>query len=67
MPFCNIKQGSLHPDTKKHHLTYELIKNVYAPLGFEHFKIEGRTWEALSLILTYANYMVKPEYRDQFI
>ena len=67
MPFCNIKQGGLHPDTRKHHLTYNDIKNIYAPLGFEHFKIEGRTWDALSLSLTYANYMVKPEYRDQFI
>ena len=44
-------------------ISLEDIKNVYAPLGFRNFKIEGRTAirEDLIEILTY--YMVKPQYQ----
>lgn len=45
-------------------ITYEDIVNIYEPMGFSFFKIEGRTMDPLSLITTYNRYMVKPEYRD---
>lgn len=39
------------------------IQNIYIPMGFKHFKIEGRTtgWDDLIEILLY--YLVKPEYQ----
>lgn len=37
------------------------IWKVYVPMGFENFKIEGRTANLFSLIETYCFYMIKPE------
>jgi hypothetical protein len=39
------------------------IHDIYMPMGFKHFKIEGRTaaWDDLIEILLY--YLVKPEYQ----
>lgn len=39
------------------------IKNIYIPMGFKNFKIEGRTtgWDDLIEILLY--YLIKPEYQ----
>ena len=34
-------------------------------MGFEQFKIEGRTSELFNLIEMYMYYMVKPECRDE--
>ncbi len=36
----------------------------YMELGFNNFKIEGRTINTLNVIESYMYYMVKPEYRD---
>ncbi|MDE7104688.1 MAG: hypothetical protein K2O36_02275 [Ruminococcus sp.] len=41
------------------------IWEKYVPMGFEHFKIEGRTASILNMIETYMYYMIKPEYRDE--
>lgn len=43
----------------------EDIINKYVPMGFRHFKIEGRTFTDINLLETYVFYMVKPEYRDR--
>lgn len=68
MESCLIKENGLHPNTiNRSHITYEMIKNIYEPLGFSHFKIEGRTWDRLSLCLTYCNYMIKPEFHNTVI
>ena len=68
MESCLIKENGLHPNTiNRSHITYEMIKNIYEPLGFSHFKIEGRTWDKLSLCLTYCNYMIKPEFHNTVI
>lgn len=66
MDSCYIVEDIFFPDEKIHgnNMTYQDIKEKYAPLGFEHFKIEGRTWGELEAIMTYCNYMVKPEYKD---
>lgn len=35
------------------------------PMGFNNFKIEGRTANLFSLINTYCFYLMKPEFRDE--
>lgn len=62
MDYCNIT--GFGNSEKKHHLTYNIIKEKYVPLGLTHFKLEGRTWESIDLIIALCNYMVKPEYRN---
>ena len=47
-------------------ITREKIKTIYEPMGFKHFKIAGRG-AGQDVILYYAHYMVKPEYKDDFI
>lgn len=39
------------------------IYNVYAPLGFQHFKLEGRTLSDIENACNYAWYLAKPEYQ----
>ena len=41
------------------------IWEKYVPMGFEQFKIEGRTFNILSLMEHYMYYMIKPEVRDE--
>lgn len=41
------------------------IWEKYVPMGFENFKIEGRTANLFSLVDTYCYYLMKPEYRDE--
>ncbi|WP_297958518.1 hypothetical protein [uncultured Ruminococcus sp.] len=40
------------------------IRDKYLPMGFNQFKIEGRTAWLFNLIETYVYYMAKPEYAD---
>ena len=50
--------------TIKSYSTYispEDIWEKYVPMGFHHFKIEGRTGNLFSLVETYCHYMIKPE------
>jgi len=42
-------------------ITADDLYEKYVPMGFEHFKIEGRTASMLSLIEHYIYYTVKPE------
>ena len=41
------------------------IWDKYLPMGFEQFKIEGRTAWLFNLIETYVYYMAKPEFADK--
>lgn len=41
------------------------IWEKYAPMGFENFKIEGRTANIFGLIDKYAHYLMTPERRDE--
>ena len=41
------------------------IWEKYLPMGFEQFKIEGRTAWLFNLIETYVYYMAKPEFADK--
>lgn len=67
MGYCTIAHKDTSFNEKKHHITYQDICNIYEPLGFEHYKLEGRTWTDLDLILSVSNYLVKPEYRNEVI
>ncbi len=49
----------------KNHISPDEIWNTYIPMGFEQFKIEGRTTDIFNLTEHYMYYMVKPECRDQ--
>lgn len=43
------------------HVSPDAIWNRYVPMGFNQFKIEGRTLNIFNLLETYIYYMVKPE------
>ena len=47
------------------HIPPDDIWEKYVPMGFEQFKIEGRTAGTLNILETYMYYMVKPECRDE--
>ncbi|MDE5763667.1 MAG: hypothetical protein K2I00_01705 [Ruminococcus sp.] len=49
----------------KNHISPDEIWNTYIPMGFEQFKIEGRTAGTLHLVEHYMYYMVKPECKDE--
>ena len=44
-------------------ISAEDIQQVYAPMGFSHFKIEGRGLGSALLLEFLLHYMTKPEYR----
>lgn len=54
-------------DVRQHstHVTPEAILEKYIPMGFNQFKIEGRTQKIFYLVEYYIYYMVKPEFRDK--
>lgn len=47
------------------HVSPDAIWNKYAPMGFEQFKLEGRTASNMYLVECYMYYMIKPEFRDE--
>lgn len=46
-------------------ISIEDINNVYAPMGFQHFKLEGRTGRATDWIEMILYYLVKEKYHDE--
>lgn len=66
---CGIEGGinSRSVVNYKNNLTYEDIKNIYAPMGFKYFKLEGRTLSPLDVLTNYVQYMVKPEYQFEVL
>ena len=65
---CSYNRDFHYLKAKKSYLTIsrEQIKEIYEPMGFKHFKISGRGTHG-GIVIDYANYMVKPEYKDDFI
>lgn len=47
------------------HISPDEIWDTYIPMGFEQFKLEGRTAATLNLVEHYMYYMIKPECKDQ--
>lgn len=46
------------------HVSPQDIFEKYLPMGYNNFKIEGRTAPDIDLLETYIYYMVKPEYKE---
>lgn len=66
---CELYESNHYPYKigLNNQITIDSILKDYAPLGFKHFKIEGRARPVISHILSCANYIIKPEYKDYFI
>ncbi|MBR6420015.1 MAG: hypothetical protein IKS42_06760 [Oscillospiraceae bacterium] len=63
---CPCAERSLFDITGlKNHITPDEIWETYIPMGFEQFKLEGRTFDTLNLAEHYMYYMAKPECRDR--
>lgn len=63
---CPYSQRGIFDIRKlKTHITPDDIWDKYIPMGFEQFKIEGRTASPINVIETYMYYMAKPECRDE--
>lgn len=60
------EQNSLSKYKKyKTHVSPDDIWDKYVPMGFENFKLEGRTANLFLLVDTYCYYFAKPEYHDE--
>lgn len=51
--------------TRNHYISIDDIREKYLPLGYNKFKIVGRGEPVLKVIEAYANYFVKPEFRNE--
>lgn len=66
VPFeCEFQCQNLYKTTGyKTHISPESIYTKYVPMGFNQFKIEGRTNTDVSVLESIVYYLVKPEKRD---
>ena len=63
---CPCAGRSLYDITGlKNHITPDEIWERYIPMGFEQFKLEGRSFGLLNLTEHYMYYMARPEQRDR--
>ncbi|EWM52936.1 hypothetical protein [Ruminococcus flavefaciens] len=63
---CKCRERTLYEIKElRTHISPDAIWNKYVPMGFEQFKLEGRTAGNLYLIDNYMYYMAKPECRDE--
>lgn len=58
--YLNIYEITKYPT----HISPEDIYEKYVPMGFNNFKIEGRSTNSIKMLETYLYYMAKPEMRD---
>ena len=63
---CQCMNRTIFESSKlSSHISPDAIWEKYIPMGFEQFKIEGRTIDLFNLMEHYMYYMVKPECRDE--
>lgn len=62
---CDEKNFYRTVSNRKHYISMKDIEEKYLPLGFNKFKIAGRSTTVLNLIESYVEYLAKPEYRDE--
>lgn len=69
MSECGIQNTTVSHAVRsfKNNITPDELYNKYAPMGFSHFKIEGRTLPSIEIAQNYAYYMAKPEYHDELV
>lgn len=62
---CQITNNTLHPTllNNQNNLTPQEIYEEYVPMGYNLFKIEGRTLSLSENACNYVRYMIKPEYQ----
>lgn len=62
---CPIEYNTTHPKCfqYKNNISPEEIYNEYVPMGYNLFKLEGRTLSIAENVCNYVRYMVKPEYQ----
>ena len=60
---CSIQHGTGTLNNYKNSIQPEEIFKIYEPLGFTHFKLEGRTLSDPEVAANYVKYMIKPEYQ----
>ena len=51
--------------TRDNFISRELMDEKYIPSGFQHFKLDGRSFQVPKLVDSILYYMVKPEYREK--
>lgn len=66
---CQITTNTISPTAIEYptNISPEELYNKYVPLGFSHFKLEGRTLSPVEVAANYARYFVKPEYQLYFM
>lgn len=64
-PYESYKNNIYDTVNFETHISPESILEKYIPMGFNQFKIEGRTTSDINLLETYVYYMAKPEYKDR--
>ncbi|MBP1561475.1 MAG: hypothetical protein J6C96_09585 [Oscillospiraceae bacterium] len=64
-PYSSYKKHMYDTLDFETRVTPEDIINKYIPMGFNQFKIEGRTDADINLLENYIYYMAKPEYKDR--
>ena len=69
MSECGITDSTVSNIVRNYNnnITPDELYNKYAPMGFSHFKLEGRTLPTIEVALNYAYYMAKPEYHDEVV
>ena len=62
---CPILGSSLKPEACDitNNISVKEIEEKYVPLGFSHFKLEGRSLSDIEVLCHYAKYFIKPEYQ----
>lgn len=61
---CPYRHGGIYDITDRGtYISPQTIIEKYAPMGFKHFKIEGRHSHDINILETYVHYMVKPEHQ----
>ena len=60
---CPARTNFINTKDRPHFISYQDIVEKYAPMGFKHFKINGRTlYKKETLIGAYLEYFIKPEW-----
>ena len=69
MEYCGVNATTVSEKVRNfsNNIPPEELYNKYVPMGFSHFKIEGRTLSTFEVAANYAYYMAKPEYHDELI
>ena len=63
--FTCSSRGSRYYELRKYknYISPQDIEKIYLPLGFNHFKLEGRQMNDLELIEVLVDYLIKDEYK----